>query len=134
MSTLGTVTVSNYQRPIDLIDFANRDKTKGSNDKVKGESFKTMFSQELAGQQGISFSKHAHQRMYSRGIELTEENLNALAGAIDKASGKGSKDTLILSDQAAFVVDVKDRMVITVFDRDNLSDGVVTSIDSAVII
>ncbi|MCK4373485.1 MAG: flagellar biosynthesis protein, partial [candidate division Zixibacteria bacterium] len=58
----------------------------------------------------------------------------SIAGAIDKADAKGSKETLILSDDAAFVVSVPNRTVITVFDRDNLREGVVTAIDSAVII
>ena len=39
-----------------------------------------------------------------------------------------------LWDMALLVVSVENRTVITAFDRDQLRDGVVTSIDSAVII
>jgi len=53
---------------------------------------------------------------------------------VDKAQNRGSKETLILTDEFALVVSVKDRTVVTAFDRDNLRDGVVTSIDSAVIL
>lgn len=93
-----------------------------------------MFSRELAGDRKVTFSKHASERLFSRGITLTPEKLNRLADAIDKAAAKGSKETLVLTDEAALVVSVKNRTVITAFDRENLRDGVVTSIDSAVII
>ncbi|MBU0983215.1 MAG: hypothetical protein KKA42_05055 [candidate division Zixibacteria bacterium] len=82
----------------------------------------------------VSFSKHASQRLHSRGIALSDEQLTKISAAVDKAEAKGSRETLILTDDAALVVAVKNRTVITAFDRDNLRDGVVTSIDSAVIL
>ncbi len=126
--------ISNYQRPINLIEIAQRDKPTDKLSQTGEKSFKEMFSQELAGDRNISFSKHASQRLYSRGIEIGEEKLNAIANAVDKAAEKGSKDTLILSDDTAFVVSVENRTIITAFDKDDLREGVVTSIDSAVII
>jgi flagellar operon protein len=125
--------ISNYQRPVNLIEIASRGKTAEAG-KAGEKSFKDMFSRELADSRQISFSKHANERLHSRGIELSEQTVNAIADAIDKAELKGSKETLVLSDEAAFVVSVKNRTVITAFDRDNLREGVVTSIDSAVII
>jgi len=134
MSSGNAVKINNYQRPIELIDIAQRGNLSQERNKVSGESFKDMFSRELAKQRDVTFSKHAHERLYSRGIDLNEKNLNRIADAIDKAETKGSRETLILSEQAAFVVSVKDRTVVTVFDPDNLKDGIVTSIDSAVIL
>ena len=126
--------ISNYQRPINLIEIASRNKAEVKNEKADNSSFKEMFSQELAERREISFSKHAHERLFSRGITLSEDKINQLADAVDKAEVKGSKETLILSEDAAFVVSVKNRTVITAFDKDHLKQGVVTSIDSAVII
>jgi len=128
------VKINNYQRPIDLIDIANRGKAVETTATAEQPSFKEMFSKELAGARDVSFSKHAHARLFSRGIELSEEKLNEVADAIDKAESKGSRETLILDDNTAYVVSVPSRTVVTVFDRENLRDGVVTSIDSAVII
>lgn len=129
------IRVGNYQRPVELIEIAQRRDTNGDSVKaVDGQSFQEMFSAELASAREIQFSKHAHERMFSRGIEMSENDLNGLADAIDKAQNKGSKETLVLSDTAGYVVSIKSRTVITVFDRQNLSDGVVTSIDSAVIL
>jgi len=126
--------VSGYQRPVNLIEIAERTKAGTPKQKADGASFKEMFSQEMASTHNIAFSRHAHERLYSRGLELSDESIDRLAGAIDKADAKGAKETLILSDEAAFVVSVPNRTVITVFDRDSLNEGVVTSIDSAVII
>lgn len=131
----GAVRINNYQRPVDLLKIADRRtvaETKSS--QTKESSFKEMFSRELAGDRNVTFSKHASERLFSRGITMDQDKLNRLADAIDKAAAKGSKETLVLTDDAALVVSVKSRTVITAFDRENLRDGVVTSIDSAVII
>ena len=134
MSLGNGMKISNYQRPINLIEIADRSKPTDKLQQTGEKSFKEMFSEELAGTRGISFSKHASQRLYSRGIEIGADKLNAIADAVDKASEKGSKETLILSDDTAFVVSVENRTIITAFDKENLREGVVTSIDSAVII
>jgi flagellar operon protein len=126
--------ISNYQRPVNLIEIADRGKVQRKDLAPEKATFKDMFSRELADARQIFFSKHAHERLYSRGIHLSEETLNRMADAIDKAGHKGSKETLVLADEAAFVVSVTNRTVITAFDRENLKEGVVTSIDSAVII
>ncbi len=129
------IKVGNYQRPGELIEIAQRRDSKVDGaEAADGRTFKEMFSAELASARDIQFSKHAHERMFSRGIEMSESDLNGLADAIDKAQNKGSKETLVLSDTAGYVVSIKSRTVVTVFDRQNLSDGVVTSIDSAVIL
>ncbi len=127
------IQISQLQKPVNLIEIAERGQTKSTGN-TEPTSFKEMFSRELASSSGVSFSKHAEQRLYSRGIELSDSMLNKISGAIDRAETKGSKETLILTDDAALVVSVKNRTVITVFDRDNLREGVVTSIDSAVVL
>jgi len=130
----GGERITNYQRPVDLLKIADRRPSVETRQETKESSFKDMFSRELAGDRQVTFSKHAGERLFSRGIMFSAEKLNRLADAIDKAAAKGSRETLVLTDEAALVVSVKNRTVITAFDRDSLRDGVVTSIDSAVII
>ena len=131
----GAQRINNYQRPVDLLKIAERrTSSPTAPGQTKENSFKEMFSRELAGDRNVSFSKHASERLFSRGITLGPEKLNRLADAIDKAAAKGSRETLVLTDEAALVVSVKNRTVITAFERDNLKAGIVTSIDSAVII
>ena len=126
--------ISGHQRPVDLIDIVQRGSRMAPDSKTDRTSFKKMFSREMAQSCNVTFSQHAHERLHSRGVELSEENLTKLAVAIDRAEAKGSRETLVLADDTAYVVSVKNRTVITVFDRDNLRDGIVTSIDSAVIL
>jgi len=134
MSVGQGMKISGYQQPVNLIEIARRGQAAPTKKVAGDDSFQDMFSRELAGNRGVEFSKHANQRMHSRGLELSEESLGKIANAIDKAETKGSKETLILTDEAAFVASVENRTIITVFDRDNLRDGIVTAIDSAVII
>lgn len=96
--------------------------------------FRSTLDKAVARQTGVTFSAHARARLHSRGVELDEAKLEALSQAIDKAEAKGAKESLVLSDDAAYVVSVPNRTVITAFDRDNLRDGVFTAIDSAVIL
>jgi flagellar operon protein len=134
MGVGNAVKINNYTRPVDLLEIADRNKPQRAGASSDGVSFKEMFSAELATDNNVRFSKHASQRLHSRGIELTDERLTKISDAIDKAQAKGSKETLILTDEAALVVSVENRTVITAFDRENLREGVVTSIDSAVIL
>ncbi len=59
--------------------------------------------------------------------------MERLQGAVQRAANKGSRDALVLMDNLAMVVSVKNRTVVTVVDKDNLKQNVFTNIDSAVI-
>ena len=134
MSITSLSGVGRYQRPVNLIEIAGNRPVAHDQKKSGQASFKEMFSVELAQAHNLSFSQHAQQRLHSRGMALSAETVAKLADAVDRAQTKGSRETLVLTDDTAFVVNVRDRNVITVFDRDNLREGVVTSIDSAVIV
>lgn len=131
MSAVNAMKINNYQRPVNLLDIAGNNQAKSVG---ADNSFKAALSQEMVQSQPVAFSKHASERLHSRGIVLTNDQMQKIGNAVDKADAKGSRETLILTDDAALVVAVKNRTVITAFDRDHLRSGVVTSIDSAVII
>ena len=82
---------------------------------------------------GVRFSKHATQRMQSRGIQINENALVRLNQAVRMADEKGSRDSLVLLDSAALVVSIKDNTVVTVADKEQLKGNVFTNIDSAII-
>jgi len=83
---------------------------------------------------GIQFSKHANLRMQQRGLALDETQIQQLDQAVDKAAAKGARDALVLMNDQAFIVNIKQRTVITAMDANELQDHVVTQIDSAVIV
>ena len=82
----------------------------------------------------LKFSNHAIERMQSRGINYTSERLQKLDEAVKKAAAKGSKDTLVLMDDSAVIVSVKNNTIVTVMDKNNLKENVFTNIDSTVVI
>jgi len=83
--------------------------------------------------QGVQFSGHAIQRVQRRGIEMGEPQLARLIEGVDRAAGKGARESVVFVDNTAFVVSVRNRTVITAVDRDHMKDHVFTNIDSAVI-
>ncbi|MCK4257442.1 MAG: flagellar protein [Halanaerobiales bacterium] len=82
----------------------------------------------------IRFSKHAEQRLKTRKIQLDQGKIDKLSKAIDQAEEKGSRESLVLMDNVAYVVSVKNRLVITAVNDENLKDNVFTNIDSAVVV
>ena len=51
---------------------------------------------------------------------------------MDRAAQKGARESLVLLDDVALVVSIKNRTVITAVDAANLKENVFTNIDSAV--
>ena len=95
-------------------------------------SFEQVLDQKLKGE--LKFSQHARERLKARNIEFSSSDLNKLSEAVGKARAKGSRDSLILMNDMALVVSVKNNTVITAVDQQSLKENVFTNIDSAVII
>jgi flagellar operon protein len=93
--------------------------------------FAKVLDQRLPGQP-VRLSQHAAERLKSRGITLSEADMKQLSGAVDSVAQKGGKDSLILMGDAALVVSVKNRTVVTAMDRQGMKGNVFTNIDSAV--
>ncbi|HCE17993.1 MAG TPA: hypothetical protein DEQ80_09055 [Anaerolinea thermolimosa] len=90
------------------------------------------FAKVLSQTQQVRFSNHAQQRLEKRHLQLSEENVSRLAEAIDKAEKRGGKSSLVLVDDLAFIVNVRDRLVVTALDASQRGEGVFTQIDSVV--
>jgi flagellar operon protein len=82
----------------------------------------------------LKFSAHASQRLQERKISLDPSTMSKVNDAIDKADSKGIEDTLVLTKDAALIVNVKNRTVITAMDRNSLVGNVFTNIDGAVVV
>jgi flagellar operon protein len=109
----------------------------GGKPQKSGQQVQTNFKDLLANQLStgsVKFSAHAQQRLESRNINLSPTDLAKISEAVDRAAQKGSQDSLIMMENLAFVVSVKNKMVITAMDSINMKDHVFTKIDSAVII
>ncbi len=81
----------------------------------------------------LKFSAHAQTRMKSRNIALTNEMMSKLDKAVSGAAEKGSKDTLVLLSDLAFIVNIPNKTVVTAMEGESIKDNVFTNIDSTVI-
>ena len=95
--------------------------------------FADIFNKTLFQSKEVTFSKHAESRLKTRGIDLTDEQKLKLNDAVNKAGEKNVKDSLIMMDDIAFVVNVKDKNVITALNKEEMKNNVFTNIDGAVI-
>ena len=86
--------------------------------------------EEIENSEDISFSKHANNRLVSRGINVSADERKQLATAVDELSQRGAKESLVLMNDRAYVVGVPKRTVITVMSRDEALGQVFTNIDS----
>lgn len=84
--------------------------------------------------EGVKFSNHAVERMQTRGIFYSQDDIAKLNDAISRAAAKGSKDSLVLMNDSALIVSVKNNTVVTVMDKNALRENVFTNIDSTVVV
>ena len=76
---------------------------------------------------GLKFTKHADARLEQREIRLTDEE------GTKKAFNKGIKESLVLVDNLAFIVNTDKKTVITAIDQNSSDDNIYTNIDGAVV-
>ena len=91
------------------------------------------FEDILKSKQEIKFSKHASMRLSERNISLTAEQNQRLQNGVEAASETGIKESLVLVDSLAFIVNVPNNTVVTAMDQKETNNNVFTNIDGAVI-
>lgn len=111
----------------------NTSTQQGLNNSNSVKSFNEVL-ETIKQNQEVKFSKHALERLESRNIKLNFNDMNRINNALNKASQKGIKETLIFMDNKALVASVPNKTIITVAIGEQLKDSVFTNIDGAVII
>ena len=117
-------------------------KTKNTESKSEQTSFLEILQQTQSNlkssqtdtTQELKFSKHASERLTDRNIILTDEQLQRLEDGAQKASSKGIKESLVLLDNLAFIVNTKNNTVVTAMNQSSYEENIYTNIDGAVII
>ncbi len=107
---------------------------KQTTDAEQKSSFAEILQQQLTEESGVNFSKHAAKRVANHQIELTDDSLNRLNEGVRLAEEKNLDDTLILVGGTAFVVNVKNNMVITAMNSNEMKGNVFTNINGTVIV
>ncbi len=98
------------------------------------EPFADVLSQKIGKESSVHFSAHAAKRMLERNILPTEDELTRLTTGFEKARAKGADSSLILVDENAFVVSIRNDTVITALNREMATGNVFSNIDSVAIV
>lgn len=97
-------------------------------------AFQALLQREVQrGASPLRLSAHASARLAAAGRTLSPEHMARLQDGVERAAAKGAREALVLMDDMAFVVSVKNRTVITAVDAARMKHNVFTGIDSAVI-
>lgn len=97
------------------------------------QSFAEILNEQLKPKE-LSFSAHALNRLEQRNISLNESDKSRLEDAVSRISQKGGRDSLIMMDNVAYVVNIPNRTVVTAMDQNSIKDNIFTQIDSAMIL
>ena len=100
----------------------------------KQTSFSDILKEKTQEIGSVKLSAHAASNLEKRRINLSPRDMMNINDAVKKAEAKGSKDSLLLMNDLALIVSIKNKTVVTAIDRDHLKDNIFTKIDSAIII
>ena len=89
---------------------------------------------EKKSEAGVKLSGHAKKRLEERNLTMDGNEFLKIRDGIDKLKEKGGKDSLIVTNQAAYIVDVDKQTVVTAMDKNDMAENVFTKIDSTLFI
>ena len=87
---------------------------------------------ESGPSEDIQISKHAVKRLEERNLSIDSGEYLKLKEGMKKLQNKGGKESLIITNNAAYIVDVNKNKIVTAIDKASMSDNVFTNIDSTV--
>lgn len=112
--------------------YLNQTKVSQGNVKKEGLSFQDILQKQSRSGE-VKFSKHAAGRLMDRNIELTDGQRERLNEGAAKAEQKGIRESLVIVDGLAFIVNTKSNTVVTAMNSYDATENVFTNIDGAVI-
>jgi len=96
------------------------------------ETFRQVLENKIGESSRIQFSKHAGIRLAARNLSLSAEQIKRVEDGVAKAREKGVRDSLVMVDGVALVVNIASKTVITAIQSN--AQNVFTNIDGAVVV
>jgi flagellar operon protein len=96
--------------------------------------FQKILHQQLNQEQELKFSKHASMRLELRQIDFSANQLERLQNGLASARNKGVKESLMLVDDVALIVNVENGTVVTALNKEESKEHVFTNIDGALLV
>lgn len=114
--------------------YLNQNAGKTTDQTGTASSFKQILQQvQDQSSSELKFSKHAGERLADRNISLTNEQIQRLESGTKMAGEKGIQESLVMVDDLAFIVNTKNKTVITAMSQNENNANIFTNIDGAVI-
>jgi flagellar operon protein len=100
------------------------------------DEFQSLLNKTLEPQKEmpLEISKHAAKRLEERDLKMDTSEFLKLQNAVKKLKQKGGRDSLVITEKAAYIVDVNNNRVVTAIDKSEMADNVFTKIDSTLMI
>ena len=100
------------------------------------DEFQSLLNKTIAPQEEskLEISKHAVKRLEERDLKMDSNEFVKLQDAVKKLRQKGGRDSLVITDKAAYIVDVNNNRVVTAIDKSDMAENVFTKIDSTLVI
>ena len=96
--------------------------------------FQKILNQQLNQENELKFSKHASMRLESRNINFNANQIQRLQHGLTSARDKGVKESLMLVDDVALIVNVENSTVVTALNKEESKEHVFTNIDGALLV
>jgi flagellar operon protein len=115
-----------------VIEAPKKQEEKNNPEEVPKESdFKEIFDSKL---KDLKISGHAAKRLKERNLEMDPVEYLKLKEAVSQLKKKGGNDSLVITGKAAYIIDVKNKTIVTAMDKENMENNVFTKIDSTMVI
>ena len=98
----------------------------------ESSDFKEILSTEKSKLDEVKFTAHAKSRIQERNIVMNTEQTLRLREAMNRIAEKGGRESLVVMDNIAFIVNAANKTIITAMASEQLKNNVFTNIDSAV--
>ncbi|SIS37633.1 TIGR02530 family flagellar biosynthesis protein [Salimicrobium flavidum] len=102
------------------------------NQKPASANKSTTSFQEVLNQQ-LTLTKHAKERLDERNISIPSEQWAKISEKLTEAKDKGVRDSLVLTEEAALIVNTKNNTVVTAMDKKSAESRLFTNIDGTII-
>lgn len=96
--------------------------------------FKGLLQKNLENSEEVKVSSHALKRLKERKLNMDNKEFAKIKKAITQLKAKGGKDSLVITNKAAYIVDVKNNTVVTAIDKESINNNIFTKIDSTIVI
>lgn len=100
----------------------------------KGTSFSDQFGEALKSHKGLTLSKHAKERLAEREININENRWSQIEERVNEAKRMGVKESLVLLNDAALIVNAKNNTVITAMNRQEATAQIFTNINGTIVL